>query len=57
MQLSWEVIYMREVQEETVDMTNEEYREELIKIFHGINENKILRFWYKYIGCIEKGRD
>lgn len=48
---------MREVQEETVDMTNEEYREELIKIFHGINENKILRFWYKYIGCIEKGRD
>lgn len=36
-------------------MTNEEYRDELKKIFDSIDDNQKLRFWYIYINGIEKG--
>lgn len=39
------------------EMTNEEYREELQKIFANINSAKRLRFWYRYISGIESGED
>lgn len=40
-----------------VEMTNEKYREELRKIFDSINDNRVLRFWYRYVYGVEKGRD
>lgn len=36
-------------------ISNEEYREKLIDIFSKMDDNKKLRFWYKYISAIEKG--
>ena len=35
------------------EMTNEEYREELQKIFRNIEDNSKLRFWYRYIKGVE----
>ncbi len=37
-----------------VEMTNEEYRMELRKIFEKITDNQKLRFYYKYISGVEK---
>ena len=31
---------------ECVEMTNEEYREELRKIFDGVDNNRVLRYFY-----------
>lgn len=39
------------------EMTNEEYREELQKIFENINSTRKLRFWYRYISGVENGED
>lgn len=39
----------REVTGCPVEMTNEEYREELKKIFAGINENYKLRWFYLFV--------
>lgn len=36
-------------------ITNEEYREKIKYIFDKIEDNKKLRFWYKYISGIEEG--
>ena len=38
-------------------MTNEQYREKIIDIFNEMNDNQKLRFWYKYISGVEKGRN
>lgn len=45
---------MDERKEIIVEMTNEEYREELRIIFEGVNENYKLRWFYRFI--IEKLR-
>ena len=37
------------VKEENTYMSNEEYREELRKIFDGINENYKLRWFYSFV--------
>ena len=50
------MVEVKEQEEESVDynakMTNEEYREELKKIFSDIHENYKLRWFYRFI--IEK---
>ena len=38
-------------------MTNEQYREKIIDIFNEMDDNQKLRFWYKYISDVEKGRN
>lgn len=38
-------------------MTNEQYREKIIDIFNEMDNNQKLRFWYKYISGVEKGRN
>ena len=38
-------------------MTNEQYREKIIEIFNEMDDNQKLRFWYKYISGVEKGRN
>ena len=38
-------------------MTNEQYREKIIDIFNEMDDNQKLRFWYKYISGVEKGRN
>lgn len=40
-----------------VEMSDEEYRDGIIEIFQKMNESAKLRFWYKYISGMEKGRD
>ena len=40
---------------ENTEMTNEEYRKEIIAIFENMDRTDKLRFWYKYISTIEKG--
>lgn len=54
-------IKMKEVKERCADysteMTNEEYRIELQKIFESITDNKKLRFYYKYMCGMEKSSD
>ena len=39
------------------EMTNEEYREGILKIFSQMNRSDKLRFWYRYISAIENGED
>lgn len=36
------------------EMTNEEYRIELQKIFENITDNRKLRFYYVYVSGLEK---
>lgn len=48
---------MNERNEMVSEMTNEEYREGILKIFSQMNRNDKLRFWYKYISSIEKDED
>lgn len=43
------VIAMDEREDEVLEMTNEEYREELNRIFLNINENYKLRWFYRFI--------
>ena len=38
-------------------MTNEQYRKKIIDIFNEMDDNQKLRFWYKYISGVEKGRN
>ena len=38
-------------------MTNVQYREKIIDIFNEMDDNQKLRFWYKYISVVEKGRN
>nr|DAG27417.1 MAG TPA: hypothetical protein [Caudoviricetes sp.] len=40
-----------------MQMSNEEYRKEIISIFTKMNSNDRLRFWYRYIRAIENGED
>lgn len=40
--------------ETVIEMTNEEYRIELQKIFENITDNRKLRFYYIYISGLEK---
>jgi len=40
---------MGEGQEVTVNMTNEEYRKELGKIFDTVESNQILRYFYIFV--------
>ncbi len=40
-----------------MQMSNEEYRKEIISIFTKMNRNDRLRFWYRYISAMEKGED
>lgn len=47
---------MEDTKEIKEDYTNEEYREKLKNIFESITDNKKLRFYYKYIGGMEKSR-
>lgn len=42
---------------DTLEMTNEEYRERIIDIFKNMDRNDKLRFWYRYISATEKGED
>lgn len=42
-------MYMGEGQEVTVNMTNEEYRKELGKIFDTVENNQILRYFYIFV--------
>ena len=44
------------IKEPEAEMTNEEYRKELQKIFAKIDSTRKLRFWYRYISGVEKGR-
>ena len=43
------VIAMNEREEDVLEMTNEEYRAELNKIFSDIHENYKLRWFYVFI--------
>lgn len=43
------VIAVDERKDDVLDMTNEEYREELVKIFESIHENYKLRWFYIFI--------
>ena len=43
------VIAMNEREDNVLEMTNEEYREELRKIFDGIDDNRILRYFYIFV--------
>lgn len=47
----------RETVEYPAEMTNEEYRDGIFKIFSGMDRNDKLRFWYRYISAIENGED
>mgnify|MGYP006954655932 FL=1 len=47
----------RETVEYPAEMTNEEYREGIFKIFSKMDRNDKLRFWYMYISAIENGED
>ena len=38
-------------------MTNEQHREKIVDIFNEMDDNQKLRFWYKYISGVEKGRN
>lgn len=40
---------MDERQKDVLEMTNEEYREELAKIFENIHENYKLRWFYIFV--------
>ena len=40
---------MNERENEVLEMTNEEYRAELEKIFDGIDDNRILRYFYIFV--------
>ena len=40
---------MDEREDEVFEMTNEEYREELEKIFNNIDDNRILRYFYIFV--------
>lgn len=44
----------REIMDYPMEMTNEEYREELKKIFDGIHENYKLRWFYMFV--VEKAK-
>ena len=35
--------------EHCVEMTNEEYREELKKMFDGVDDNRMLRYFYIFV--------
>ncbi len=43
--------------EHCIEMTNDEYRNEIISIIKNIDDNNKLRFWYRYISAIENGED
>lgn len=43
------VILMDERTEKVPEMTNEEYRTELERIFDSIDENRILRYFYIFV--------
>ena len=43
------VIVMDEREYDVLEMTNEEYRIELEKIFDGIDDNRILRYFYIFV--------
>ncbi len=43
------MVEVKELEEESVEMTNEEYREELRKMFDNINENYKLRWFYRFV--------
>ena len=43
------VIAMNEREDNVLEMTNEEYREELRKIFDGIDDNMLLRYFYIFV--------
>lgn len=47
--ITGKVIAMDEREDEVLEMTNEEYREELNKIFSDIHENYKLRWFYVFI--------
>ena len=40
------VVAMNEREDNVLEMTNEEYREELQKIFNNVDSNRILRYFY-----------
>lgn len=40
---------MNEREDDVLEMTNEEYREELEKIFDSIDDNRILRYFYIFV--------
>lgn len=40
---------MDEREDEVLEMTNEEYRIELEKIFDSIDDNRILRYFYIFV--------
>ena len=44
--ITGKVIAMNEREDEVLEMTNEEYRVELQKIFDNVNSNRILRYFY-----------
>ena len=37
------------------DISNEEYKRRIIDIFNKMDDNKKLRFWFRYISTIEEG--
>ncbi len=43
-------------EKDVLEMTNEEYRDNLISIFNDMCGER-LRFWFRYISAIEKGED
>lgn len=43
------VIAMDERKDDALEMTNEEYRIELEKIFDSIDDNRILRYFYIFV--------
>ena len=47
--ITGKVIAMNEREDEVLEMTNEEYREELRKIFDRIEDNRLLRYFYIFV--------
>lgn len=43
------VIAMNEREDDVLEMTNEEYREELERIFDSIDDNRLLRYFYIFV--------
>lgn len=43
------VVVVDERKEDVLEMTNEEYREELKKLFADVEDNRILRYFYIFV--------
>lgn len=41
--------------DDNIEISNQEYKRRINDIFERMDDNRKLRFWYKYISTIEEG--